>query len=62
MANAGIVAALKAFAIVSANGFGTVWVTVFIAIVYIRLAMVLVVLASSYQAVLEPTPLCVVEF
>ena len=61
MTNAGIVAALKALAVIVTNVLGNIRVTVFIAIVYVRLAMVLVILACSYHAVLKPTPLRVVE-
>jgi hypothetical protein len=61
MTNTGIVAAFKALAVIVAKVLGNIRVTVFIAIVYVRLAMVLVILACSYHAVLKPTPLRVVE-
>ena len=61
MTNTGIVAALKALAVVVTKVLGNIRVTVFIAVVYVRLAMILVILARSYHAVLKPTLLRVVE-
>jgi hypothetical protein len=57
----GIIAALKALAVILAETFGNIRVTVFIAIIDIRRAMVLVILASTYKAVLKATPLRVVK-
>jgi hypothetical protein len=61
MTNTGIVAALKALAVVVTKVLGNIRVTVFIAVVYVRLAMILVILTRSYHAVLKPTLLGVVE-
>jgi hypothetical protein len=62
MTNAGIVAALKAFAILVAKLAGHIGVAKFILVIYIRLAMVLEIPASPFYAIVKPTPLCFSEF
>ncbi len=60
MTHAGIVAALKALAVLVTKIFRNIRVTIFIAVINIRLTMVLVIFASPYHAILKPTPLRVV--
>ena len=61
MTNTGIVAVLEAHAIIVAKLTGHIRVAIFIAVIYIRRTMVLVVLASPFDAIMKTTPLSVGE-
>jgi hypothetical protein len=56
-----IVAAAEAFAVIPSRVVGNVGVAVFVAVLYIRAAMVVVVLAGTFDAIMEALALNVAE-
>jgi hypothetical protein len=59
--HARIVAVAEAFAVIPSRVVRNVGMAVFVAVLYIRAAMVVVVLASTFDAIMETLPLNVAE-
>jgi hypothetical protein len=62
VADANIVAALKAFSIIVTKFTGHIGMAILIAVIHVRLTMILIIFTGSNQAVLKATPFSIVVF